>query len=453
MLTHFQSYEHAETRTPLARSEAGGFHAAWQRLFELKFVPALPARRGRKPRIPLTTLLPALIFHVMQDIGTLGEHLFELTGERLADSSWSDRRARMPWQIFSDLMQRVLQARATLPEHPEAFWRGWRLVALDGTQFSVTNTPQVAKTTRKARTRRGAAAFAKLGTAVLLEVGLHNPLAAAIARHGESEWELACRLLAQLPANALVLADRLYGCGAFATLALDACQRVGSHFLFRARSTVKPGVVQRLKDGSRLVLIPVYAGGGSSRIVDWLHLREVRVRVARRGHRGKEVRLWTSLLDPETAPAVELGELYARRWEHELYYRELKRQLRKTDVLQSHTTETGAQEIAALVLASALLAHERARAAKGEVPVLRVSFGRVLRVATAIWMAVELGAGVLTDEQIADIIERGYARMRQYLTPARRARSCPRAVRQPVTGWPRLMKTHSIEEPLEFTVV
>jgi hypothetical protein len=31
-----------------------------------------------------------------------------------------------------------------------------------------------------------------------------------------------------------------------------------------------------------------------------------------------------------------------------MYYRELKRQLRKTDVLQSHTLETGAQEIAAL---------------------------------------------------------------------------------------------------------
>jgi hypothetical protein len=26
-------------------------------------------------------------------------------------------------------------------------------------------------------------------------------------------------------------------------------------------------------------------------------------------------------------------------------------------------------------------------------------------------------------------------------------------VRQPVTGWPRLMKTESIEAPLEFTIV
>jgi Transposase DDE domain len=456
MSTHSQPVPPAATRHARPRPHAAsrvGFLGVWDRLIGPAPLTAMPSRRGRKARIPLTTLLPALIFHVMQDMGTLSEHLFELTQQRLADSSWSDRRARLPWEVFAEMMRRVLQPRALAEQHPDAFWRGWRLVALDGTQFSLTNTPQVATTRRKARSRRGAAAFAKLGTAVLLELGLHNPLAAAIARDQESEWELASRLLAQLPTQALLLGDRLYGCGAFATLAWHACQRVGSHFLLRARSAVKPGVVERLKDGSRLVVVPIYAGAGSSRIVDWLHLREIRVRVARRGHRGTQVRLWTSLLDPEAAPAGELGELYARRWEHELYYREVKRQLRKTDVLQSHTPETGAQEIAALVLASAVLADERARAATGEVPVLRVSFGRVLRVATAIWVAIDLGAGILSDAQIAEIVDRGYARMRQYVTPPRRSRSCPRAVRRPVTGWPRLMKNESIEAPLEFTVV
>lgn len=81
-------------------------------------------------------------------------------------------------------------------------------------------------------------------------------------------------------------------------------------------------------------------------------MREIRVRVQRKGHRAQEVRLWTSLLDPNTAPAGEWIELYARGWEPELYYRELKRPLRQSQVLQSHTLETGAQEIAAVVVAS-----------------------------------------------------------------------------------------------------
>jgi hypothetical protein len=65
------------------------------------------------------------------------------------------------------------------------------------------------------------------------------------------------------------------------------------------------------------------------------------------------------------------------------------------------------------------------------VPVLRVRFGRVLRVTNAMWLAVDLGNGVLTERQIDLILKRGYARMRHYLTPVRLdPRSCPRAVRQ-----------------------
>jgi hypothetical protein len=212
--------------------------------------------RGRKARVPLTQLLPALIFHFMSGAGTLAEHFFQLYQAPLADSSWSDRRARLPWQVFTQLMQWALRP-LVRRRHPEAFWRGWRLMATDGTQFSVTNTPEVKATQTKAKTRRGRAAFAKIVTGVLLEVGLHNPVAAAIGHKGQSEWELAMSLLARLPKKALLLADRLYGCAAFAWQAFQACQQVGSHFLIRARQNIQVQLVRRLKDGSRLVRVPV----------------------------------------------------------------------------------------------------------------------------------------------------------------------------------------------------
>jgi hypothetical protein len=233
-------------------------------------VPILAMRRGRKPRVPLTQVLPTLTFHVMQDAGTLAEHLFQLFRTPLADSSWSDRRQRLPWEIFAELMRRALRPRATPRQHREAFWRGWRLVGLDGTQFSLINTPQVTATVEKAATRRGRAAFAKLTTAVLLEIGLHNPVAAAVGRKGESEWALGQRLLAQLPARALLLGDRLYGVTAFARQAQVACARVGSHFLLRASRAVKPRVSKRLPDGSRLVRLAIRAARSHGQIVDWL---------------------------------------------------------------------------------------------------------------------------------------------------------------------------------------
>jgi hypothetical protein len=49
-------------------------------------------------------------------------------------------------------------------------------------------------------------------------------------------------------------------------------------------------------------------------------------------------------------PAAELAEQHAQRGEHELYYRELKLDVRSSSVLISHTLETALQELAALGL-------------------------------------------------------------------------------------------------------
>jgi hypothetical protein len=435
------------------RDSPPGFLEAWARLLGPRGVPTVATRRGRKPRVPLTQVLPALTYHVMQDAGTLAAHLFELFRTPLADSSWSDRRLRLPWEIFAELMRRALRPRATPRQHGEAFWRGWRVVGLDGTQFSLINTPQITAVAGKARTRRGRAAFAKMTTAVLLEIGLHNPLAAAIGRHGESEWALGQRLLAQLPKRALLLGDRLYGVVAFARHAQIVCQRVGSHFLLRASRTVKPRVHKRLGDGSRLIGLPVRAPQNPNRIIEWLEVREIRVRVRRAGHRAHELRLWTTLRDPRTAPALELAQVYASRWDHELYFRELKRQLRRSAVLQSHTVETGAQEIAALVLASAVIASERARAATPQIPALRVSFGQILQVVRGMWLCLGPFDDILTDQQKTRVVRRGRALIRRNVLAPRRPRTCVRAVRQPVTRWPRLLRPDSIEAPWQLQIV
>jgi hypothetical protein len=416
-------------------------------------LPLLPQRRGRKPRVPLAALLSALVFHFMNGAGTLAEHFAILFEDALVDSSCSNRRTRLPWQIFAELMQRALRPLVQRGRHPEGFWRGWRLLAMDGTQFSVTNTPVIKATARKAKTRRGRAAFFKIVTGVLLEIGLHNPLAVAVAQKGQSEWELALSLLARLPRRALLLADRLHGCAAFASQALLACRRVGSQFLIRARSQIQVQELRRFKDGSRLVRVPVRKKGQPRVILDWLELREIRVQIGRNGFRHTELRLWTTLLSPTLAPAHELVELYTRRWEHELFYRELKHQLRKTDVLQSHTLGTAAQEIAALMLAAALLARERDRAAAGLVPVLRVSFVKLLELMRPLWLVFALGDDLLSPSQKEQLTQRFYEQARRSLTQPRRSRSCPRAVRQPIGKWPRLRKNESWDGPFNLQFV
>ena len=223
--------------------------------------------------------------------------------------------------------------------------------------------------------------------------------------------------------------------------------------MFRVRSNVKVSAGKRFKDGSRSIRVPVRQKGNPNHILQWLELREIRVRVGRNGYRSQELRLWASLLDWRVAPALELAQLYSQRWEQELYYRQLKGQLRKSEVLQSHTVETAAQEIAAMVLCSALLAAERARAAAGLVPVLRVSFVKVLQLLQPLWLTLELGKDLLSERQKNQFVKRFYKQMQRCVSAPRRARSCPRAVRQPVTGWPRLQPNVSIEGPVQFQLV
>src|SRR5258708_13439874 len=93
MSTHSQSGDDEDA--------PAGFLAAWARLVGPRGVPTLARRRGRKPRVPLTQVLPALTFHVMQDAGTLAAHLFQLFRTPLTDSAWSDRRLRLPWESFA----------------------------------------------------------------------------------------------------------------------------------------------------------------------------------------------------------------------------------------------------------------------------------------------------------------------------------------------------------------
>lgn len=444
------------TKAASVHSQADGFCGAFEQLLpQSKFNEASRYKvtaRGRPPKLSVKGLVYALVFHMMSGAGSLVEHLAMLTGLKMSGSSISQRRQALPWQVFEQILELALKPLARAGRHPQAFYQGLRLVAIDGTQFSLANTPQILRVCTKAASRRLRAAFAKLNAVVMLEVGLHNPLAAAI-EPGRSEWALALELIGKLPAEALLLADRLYGCGRFVWGLREHCEAVGSFFLVRARLQLKSTVVRRLRDGSAIVRIPLRATAGRRKIERYFELREIWIKLRRPGYRVQTLRLWTNLLDATRYPALELARLYTQRWEQELYYRQMKLELRRSELLQSQTVETAAQEVAALVLATALIAKERAQAAAGELPVLRVSFVKVLELLQPLWLVFALGEDLLSKKQKHQLVDRFYKQMRTMATGKRRSRSCPRAIRQPVRGWPRKTKNASYEGEIAYQIV
>ena len=409
-----------------------------------------PKARGQKLKLSGPQLVQSLVFHVLCGVGTLAAHVEQLTGVKVSDSDLSQRRAAAGVGVFDAIVRAALRPLATPGEQPDAFYRGWRLVAIDGSQASVSNTPQLLGHLSKAVSRRFQAAFAKLPMCWLVELGTHAPLAVVLGLAQESEWALAHRLLPQLPAGCLLLADRLYGVGAFVNELMVMGQAVGSQWLVRVKQNLRSNVRQILADGSALVAVAV-----PHRPTGFVLVRQIVGRVRRPGGAWVTVRLWTSLLDGSTYPAAELLALYARRWDIEVFTKELKIDLHGgTTVLQSHTLVTAAQEILALVLAMAMLSQVRlAAATTGAVAPLRISFGQTLALVRSLWWMVALGEGILAPDQVRALVARTLEQIAVQCLPPRRARTCKRALRRPVQKWPRLTATSYQNGPTQLEVI
>jgi len=426
---------------------AATFKALFKELIPWSFIYALLRRCGVRRRCPpvvtAVELIQGLVFHVVAEAGTLAQHVKQLTGKTITDGALAQRRALLPSAVFEELMGAALKPKGDPVQHPEAFYHELRLCGVDGSLFSVTNTPQVKKQMRKARSRRGRAAFPKVGVAVMVELGLHNPLAAALGAKGESEMVLAKQVLSAQPAKSLLLSDRYYG---VPELLVDLPAQDERHFLVRVKRNLKRRFLEAYPDGSALVEIRSDKG---TRLV-----REIVGRVQRGGRgAGTTVRLWTSLLDWRQSPAAELLALYARRWEQEVFYKELKVDTRSTPCLQSHTPLTAIQEIAALILAYAVLVDYRVEAASaGDVGVLRISFIKTLQVVQGLWQFLEVSADLLTPAQVRLVVRRSLRRIADMAIPKRRQRSCQRALRQPVSSWPRLRKNTYRKGPINYSV-
>ena len=403
-------------------------------------------------KLSVAELLSAILFHfTFSSAGTLAQHLMLLVGTKMAESSLSQRRQALPFEVFRELMRLML--RPLEAPCAQGTYQELRLVALDGVSFSLPNTPEVNAQLIKGSNQHGKAAFAKLQCSVLVELLPHNPLAACLGLEGQSEWKLSHGLLDHLPKNCLLLADRLYGCGAFVLAAQETLQAQKSHFLFRVKEGLKVvRVLETLADGSRIVEIKALDPQNHHRVAATLQVREIRATITRAGFAPVKIRLWTSLMDCQKAPAHQLVELYARRWEQELYFRELKGELGINDLLRSQTVETGAQEVAAMIIGSSLIAHQRAKLQPEKQPSYRLSFTKVWETLEPLWLTLLLGADLLSETQKQALAERFYHLASTRTMAKKRTRSCPRAMRQPMQPWPKKRDQKGSTAPLTIDV-
>lgn len=268
-----------------------------------------------------------------------------------ARSSLCEARQRLGVEPLAELFRRVVRPLAH-PDTPGAFFRGWRLMGLDGVLLDAPDSPANAAAFGRANGGRGPGAFPQVRKLSLVELGVHVEVALALGGWQDGERELALSLIDHIPTDALLLLDRGF-------YSYDLWKRLNSSgiaLVARVKSQLILTPLRTLADGSYLA--KVYANYHDRRKDrDGILVRVIEYTLddpQRVGH-GEVHRQITNVLDESALPAHEWVCAYHERWEAELVFDEQKTHLDpvrpgKPAHLRSETPAGVRQEVWALSL-------------------------------------------------------------------------------------------------------
>jgi hypothetical protein len=260
-------------------------------------------------------------------------------------------RARLGPEPLELLFRRSAGPLAT-EETRGAWYRGLRVLSLDGTTLEVPDTPaNAAAFGRPPHSRGEQAAFPQVRLLAVAECGTHAIIQATI--------------------------------GSFTSGEVTQATATGAALVWRTKTNAVLPVVQPLADGSYLSQIVAASDHRHRR--DPITVRVVEYTLGKdpgRPAKPTPYRLLTSILDPRKAPAAELAALYHQRWEFETALDELKTHQRGPGVvLRSKSPDMVTQELWGMLLvhhAIRRLMHQAALAV--DVDPDRLSFTRSLRI-------------------------------------------------------------------------
>jgi len=328
-------------------------------------------------------------------------------------SAITQARKRLGREVFPELFERTCGPVAgdaspsagllALGTARGAFLRGWRLLAIDGFELDLPDTPANAAEFGYAGSGENRSAFPKARVVALAECGTHAFLAAEVDAHAVGEKTLAQRLYPRLQADELLTADR----GFYSWTAWDTAAATGAALLWRAPTQLALPVVRVLEDGTYLTVVMDSAIRGAR--------RDRIVAAARAGHdlaghpdaigklglpvarlarvieydvpdragngTGELIALLTTITDPGDARADEIAATYHERWEEETGNDQLKTHLRGPGkVLRSRLPDLVYQEIwAYLIVHHAISALIAKASAAADLDPDRISFAKALR--------------------------------------------------------------------------
>jgi hypothetical protein len=357
---------------------------------------------GRQRRLtPLVTT--RLFVRQILEGNTSVPELRRLAKFSFADSSYCDARQRLPLAFFLQLNRAVLdRCRRHTEGDPRALWHGHRVFFLDGSSFSMPDTPDLRAAFGQSGQQAQGCGFPTAHLLVQFHAYtgyLMNAMPGPLQTHDLADLTWTHR---GLRAGDVVAGDRAF-CS-YAHLALR--HKRGVFSLFRAhqrliisfqprRTHVPPNRQPRKGEAGLPRSRWLRRLGRDDQLVEYfkpaecpawmdsqeydtlpssLVVREVRVPIRTPGCRVRELTLVTTLLDRRRYPPEVLARLYEKRWSVEVNLRHLKQTLH-LDVLRCESWRGVWKEMLVFVLVYNLVRRVMVEAARRQdVEPERISF-------------------------------------------------------------------------------
>jgi hypothetical protein len=286
-------------------------------------------RRKLSPGLSVHLLLIQLLHRVSLQ-GLRHFHSLQATASAICQA-----RARLPLMLFYRLIELLAVYARELAAHEQDLFFGLEILLLDGSSTRTSDTPQLAARYGKyLNQRRIQPGFPAPKLLCLMSCSTGLILRAMDLPAARQEHMLLGRLLKHLHAGRILLADR--GLVSFHFLAQVLA--TGAQSVMRlpkkqfARASGLRQVIRELGTGDLLVQWSKTAarpGSCSHRLWKLLpptiSLRQITAQVGRPGFRTRSITVITTLVDPDVYPARQIIELYVKRWQIEVYFRDLKR--------------------------------------------------------------------------------------------------------------------------------
>ena len=334
-------------------------------------------------------------------------HLPRLANMCFTGAAYCRERMRIKLEVFEQLLSACVSC-ASSQTHDTGLWLGRRVFMLDGSSFSMSDTPELQAEFGQPGGQKSGCGFPVSHWLVLMHLGTGMITKMLSSPLRTSDMTRIVEVHPDLKANDVLLADRIF-CS-FAHVALLMSQGVDVVFRIHQQIIVdftpnRAYAHPNRGTGSTRKGLPrsrwLRSLGVSDQVVSWIknpkskpkwmtkeqyeslpaeiEVRELRYQVNRKGFRVKQVTLLTTLLDAEIFTLDELADLYRRRWEIETNFGHIKTTM-KMDVLKCKTVDGVMRELHVFAILYNLIRQVMISAAKKQkVEVNQISFIDALR--------------------------------------------------------------------------